>query len=284
MDFRRPDFKVVARKQPATKYDIIWPTIKLSNGHTIVMIRQIHMVELNNQIQMSRQRKKTTHLLALASAAATRLEQISSSAKPTLRVTSTWMNAGINAWEIRELHHLEIERESLFVQGNVMLGMNIIRISSSTIARFSSNQKSVGLKGREVVIGKVPNPNTGIRHHQLVYWYYALQILPPQVYAWNSRVDGNNLVSAESIVMIKCKVYPSPKSRSVSAARLDQNMFAIFSNSEIKGDCSQILSFRNLHYCKDIELAMPRTQLHVDEAEQLVDSSQFARGPAVSRE
>lgn len=138
--------------------------------------------------------------------------------------------------------------------------------------------------GREVVIGKVPNPNTGIRHHQLVYWYYALQILPPQVYAWNSRVDGNNLVSAESIVMIKCKVYPSPKSRSVSAARLDQNMFAIFSNSEIKGDCSQILSFRNLHYCKDIELAMPRTQLHVDEAEQLVDSSQFARGPAVSRE
>ncbi|KAG5303221.1 phosphotransferase enzyme family protein [Histoplasma capsulatum G186AR] len=64
------------------------------------MIRQIHMVELNNQIQMSRQRKKTTHLLALASAAATRLEQISSSAKPTLRVTSTWMNAGLGSHPI----------------------------------------------------------------------------------------------------------------------------------------------------------------------------------------
>lgn len=25
--------------------------------------------------------------------------------------------------------------------------------------------------GREVIIGKVPNPNTGIQHHQLVYWY-----------------------------------------------------------------------------------------------------------------
>ncbi|KAG5298566.1 hypothetical protein I7I48_08055 [Histoplasma ohiense] len=84
--------------------------------------------------------------------------------------------------------------------------------------------------------------------------------------------------------MIKCKVYPSPKSRSVSAARLDQNMFVIFQIPKKRATAAKHSSFRNVYYCKDIELAMPRTQLHVDEAEQPVDSSRFAIGPLLLAE
>ncbi|PGH11077.1 hypothetical protein AJ79_05119 [Helicocarpus griseus UAMH5409] len=67
--------------------------------------------------------------------------------------------------------------------------------------------------GKEV-IGKVPNPNAGIPHYTAAsevatmdFMRNTLQTPVPEVYAWNSRIEGNS-VRAEYIIMEKSAGIP----------------------------------------------------------------------------
>ncbi|WEW58795.1 hypothetical protein PRK78_004263 [Emydomyces testavorans] len=68
--------------------------------------------------------------------------------------------------------------------------------------------------GRQV-IGKVPNPNAGISHYTTAsevatidFMRNVLKTPAPEVYAWNSRVDSENAVGAEYIIMEKLDGIP----------------------------------------------------------------------------
>lgn len=112
----------------------------------------------------------------------------------------------------------------------------------------------------------------------------VLQTPAPQVYAWNSRVDRNNPVGAENIVMEK--IQGIPLARVWDSLQLQDWIkicLQIFKYQK-KWTAAKFSQFGSLYYCKDIESAMPGTQLYLDEAGHPVDSSKFTVGPAVGRE
>lgn len=111
-----------------------------------------------------------------------------------------------------------------------------------------------------------------------------LQTPAPQVYAWDSRVNGDNPVGAEYIVMERMPGIPLARVwDSLQLQDWIQICLQIFKYQK-KWTATKFSQFGSLYYCKDIESALPGTQLYVDEAGHSVDSSRSVVGPAVGRE
>lgn len=139
------------------------------------------------------------------------------------------------------------------------------------------------------VIAKIPNPNAGMPYYtaasEVATMDFARSVLQtpvPQVYAWNARVDNDNPVGAEYIIMEKISGVPLSRVWWDLQPNMKLKIFLQIFSFQKKWTETRFTGFGSLYYAKDIR---PRHggPLYVKHGEP-VSSAEFALGPATGRE
>jgi hypothetical protein len=112
----------------------------------------------------------------------------------------------------------------------------------------------------------------------------VLQTPVPQVYAWNSRVNQNNAVGAEYIVIEKLPGIPVGKIWDSLHPRDRVKICMQILAHQKRWTATKFFRSGSLYYSGDVEDRTPRGQLYVDGDGNSVDSTRYTVGPAVGRE
>ncbi|DAA73868.1 TPA_exp: Uncharacterized protein A8136_3854 [Trichophyton benhamiae CBS 112371] len=145
--------------------------------------------------------------------------------------------------------------------------------------------------GKEV-IGKIPNPNAGPAHltiaSEVATMEFARNVLHtpvPQVYAWNSKVNGDNRVGAEYIIMEKVPGVPLGLVWDSLEPPDKLKVFLQIFEYQKRWTAEKFSQFGSLYYSKDLPTnALTENNLYINRNGQSIKDSRFAIGPSISRE
>ncbi|EFR02271.1 phosphotransferase enzyme family protein [Nannizzia gypsea CBS 118893] len=142
------------------------------------------------------------------------------------------------------------------------------------------------------VISKIPNPNAGPAHlttaSEVATMDFARNILHtpvPHVYAWNSRINEENRVGAEYIIMEKASGVPLGLVWDSLEPPDKLKVFLQVFKYQKRWAEVKFSQFGSLYYSKDLTAdALSGSNLYTDEDGRPVKDNRFAVGPTVSRE
>ncbi|KAK2802564.1 hypothetical protein FQN51_004356 [Onygenales sp. PD_10] len=151
------------------------------------------------------------------------------------------------------------------------------------------------------VVGKVPNPNAGIPHYTtaseaatLEFMRTVLQTPVPRVYAWNSKLDEQNPVGAEYIIMEKMPGIPLSHVWDSLDPPEQLKVFLQVFRMQKRWAGTRFMKFGALYYAESIATAtstsgpvssvVPAKCVYINEDGERVDDTRFTIGPAVGRE